>query len=152
MPNRVLSTAELEHANLLLREIRNRLQALAGDDANLLFAYRRKIAKELGYDERSKPMVRRQLKVLKRRLQDGLCAVCREPLPERYIVLESISGRGWLYRAEHEVNLRTLRQEGSDRARLPLKTADPSRPTSQSREQAERWACRLRVQPISKTL
>ncbi|WP_433966794.1 hypothetical protein [Tunturiibacter gelidiferens] len=54
MPNRNLDPEELKHANALLSEIRERLIALAGDDPLLLFAYRRKVVKELGYDERSK--------------------------------------------------------------------------------------------------
>jgi hypothetical protein len=64
MANRNLTLGELEKANLLLREVHARLKALAGDDADLVFAYNRKIAKELSYDERSKPMVRRKLKVI----------------------------------------------------------------------------------------
>ena len=79
MPNRNLSPAELQNANALLAEIRERLKALADDDAGLLFAYRRKIAKELGYDERSKPMVRRRLKTLKRRTQNGICRRLSHP-------------------------------------------------------------------------
>jgi UTP:GlnB (protein PII) uridylyltransferase len=90
MPNRTLSTDELYKANALLLDIRTRLRSLAGDDANLLFAYRRKIAKELGYDERSKPMLRRRLKAQKRKEQGGLCAVCSKALPEKYAVLDRI--------------------------------------------------------------
>jgi hypothetical protein len=90
MPNRNRSPAELQNANALLAEIRERLKALAGDDAGLLFAYRRKIAKELAYDERSKPMVRRRLKALKRRSQNGICPSCREKLPAKYAVLDRL--------------------------------------------------------------
>lgn len=90
MPNRTLLPDELQKANALLLDIRARLRALAGDDANLLFAYRRKIAKELGYDERSKPMLRRKLKAQKRKEQGGLCAICSKALPERYVVLDRI--------------------------------------------------------------
>ena len=52
MPNRTLSPDELLHANELLEEIRARLKSIAGGDSALLFAYRRKIYKELTYDER----------------------------------------------------------------------------------------------------
>ena len=55
MPNRTLSPDELLNANELLEEVRARLTSLAGDDSTLLFAYRRKIYKELTYDERGKP-------------------------------------------------------------------------------------------------
>ncbi len=91
MPNRILTPDELEEANALLRDIRTRLSALAGDDLDLLFAYRRKIFKELGYDERSKPMLRRKLKAQKRKEQGGLCALCSKPLAEKYAVLDRIS-------------------------------------------------------------
>src|SRR5947209_1847020 len=90
MANRNLSPTELDHANDLLRLIRSRLKELSGDDPELLFAYRRKIAKELGYDERSKPMIRRKLKALKRKEQNGRCALCPEPLPEKYAVLDRV--------------------------------------------------------------
>jgi ssDNA-binding Zn-finger/Zn-ribbon topoisomerase 1 len=54
----------------------------------LLFALRRKIVKELGYDERSKPMVRRALKRKMHKKQNGICPLCNEALPERYSVLD----------------------------------------------------------------
>jgi len=96
MPNRMLKPAELDRARALLVEIREQLVALAGEDAELLFAYRRKIAKELIYDERSPPMVRRRLKAQKRLDQEGQCARCREPLPEQYVVLDRIeAARGY---------------------------------------------------------
>lgn len=90
MPNRILDLAELAQANELLSEIRSRLVALANGDAELLFAYRRKIAKQLVYDERSAPMARRRLKAEKRRAQGGMCAICQELLPDRYTVLDRI--------------------------------------------------------------
>ena len=96
MPNRNLTLNELELARTLLKGIRNRLNALAGGDAELLFAYRRKIAKELVYDERSAPMARRKLKAQKRKEQGGLCARCREGLPEKYVVLDRVAAsRGY---------------------------------------------------------
>jgi ribosomal protein L44E len=88
MANRRLSPDELVLANALLAELRARMTALAADDAELHFALRRKIAKELSYDERSKPMERRRLKAQKRKDQNGFCAVCNRPLPARYTVLD----------------------------------------------------------------
>jgi hypothetical protein len=88
MPNRNLTPDELKLANELLTEIRNRLSLLAGTDLSLLFAYRRKIAKELGYDERGKPAERNKLKTLKWGAQDGKCAHCNEALPLRYSELD----------------------------------------------------------------
>lgn len=90
MPNRNLTPDELEKANTLLGEIRQRLDALSAGDRELLFAYRRKVYKELTYDERSKPMVRKKLKAQKRSEQDGLCARCRKSLPETYCVLDRL--------------------------------------------------------------
>jgi len=88
MANRQLTPEELESANTLLAEIRQKLVALSRGDKDLLFAYRRKIYKELTYDERSKPMVRRKLKEQKWKEQRGLCALCGKELPEKYTVLD----------------------------------------------------------------
>jgi len=88
MANRMLTTEELAHANALLDEIRARLQTLAKGDPALLFAYRRKVYKELTYEEREKPMVRRKVKAAKRVEQDGICERCKQPLPENYCVLD----------------------------------------------------------------
>jgi len=96
MPNRTLTTDELEKASVLLRDIRARLHALAGDDPDLLLAYRRKIAKQLVYDERSTPMLRRKLKAQKMGEQKGPCAVCSKRLPKKYVVLDRlIAARGY---------------------------------------------------------
>jgi hypothetical protein len=88
MPNRNLTADELIRANALLSDIRDRLVALAADDALLLFAYRRKIVKELGYDERSKPAARGKLKALKWGQQHGKCAHCGDDLPLPYSELD----------------------------------------------------------------
>lgn len=88
MTNRQLNNHEIAKANELLDEIRAQLQSLADDDQELLFAYRRKIYKELTYDERGKPMHRRRLKQLKRTEQEGLCTICGKELPEKYVVLD----------------------------------------------------------------
>ncbi len=90
MPNRTLDASELALASELLAEIRSRLADLAAGDPELLFAYRRKIAKQLQYDERSNPMARRVLKARQRKAQGGLCAICSEPLPEKYAVLDRV--------------------------------------------------------------
>jgi DNA repair exonuclease SbcCD ATPase subunit len=88
MPNRRLTAEELMEANRLLETVRARLHALAAGDPGLLFAFRRKVCKELSYDERDKPMVRRRLKAAKRREQGGTCPLCKKPLPEKYCVLD----------------------------------------------------------------
>jgi RNase P subunit RPR2 len=91
MPNRRLSPDELQRASALLEETRAKLDQLAVGDRDLLFAFRRKVYKELIYDERDKPMVRRRLKVLMRKRQSGLCPECKEPLPATYSVLDRIN-------------------------------------------------------------
>jgi hypothetical protein len=94
MANRRLSQAELTIANTILAEVRDRLKTAAGGDDALHFALRRKVFKELGYDERSKPMARRALKALKHREQGGVCPLCAGPLPERYCVLDRLEAIG----------------------------------------------------------
>jgi len=88
MPNRNLSSEELKRANELIGDVRNRLTDLAAGDPLLLFAYRRKVAKELGYDERGKPGARKMLKNLKWGLQNGLCAHCKKEMPIKYSELD----------------------------------------------------------------
>ena len=60
--------------------MRARLTALAAGDMELLFAFRRKVYKELTYDERGKPMARKRLKATLR----GLAALT-VPLGKRSI-------------------------------------------------------------------
>jgi len=88
MANRNLSAEDLKHANELLKDIRSRLDGLAGGDPLLRFAYRRKVVKELSYDERGKPGARGKLKALKWGLQSRLCAHCREEMPLKYSELD----------------------------------------------------------------
>ena len=92
MPNRNLSAEELLKANSLLVDIRTKMADLAGGDPALLFAYRRKIQKELSYDERGKPGHRKSLKAFKMGEQNSLCAICKKPLPEKYAVLDRLNG------------------------------------------------------------
>ena len=88
MSNRQLNPPELQKANRLLNRKRNKLKVLGKGDRELLFVYRRKIYKELTYDERGKPSIRRKLKDHKRKEQNGLCALCGERLPHKYVVLD----------------------------------------------------------------
>ena len=94
MANRRLSAAELAAANDILRSVRTGLATLSAGDPSLLWALRRKVYKELTYDERGKPMHRRKLKARKRGEQRGLCAACSEPLPENYAVLDRLEAMG----------------------------------------------------------
>jgi hypothetical protein len=88
MPDRNLTADELKLANELLSGIREQLIKLSKGDPLLLFAYRRKVTKELGYDERGKPMARRQLKALKWGQQNGKCAQCKQEMPLEYSELD----------------------------------------------------------------
>ncbi len=88
MPNRNLTDDELAQAHALLTDIRQRLNELSAGDPAVLFAFRRKIAKELTYDERGKPADRNKLKARKFGEQHGLCTECREPLPEKFAELD----------------------------------------------------------------
>ena len=88
MPNRNLNGDELKRANLLLAQTRKKLKSLSAGDPLLLFAYRRKVIKELGYDERGKPGVRARLKALKFGSQNGKCVHCGEELPLKYSELD----------------------------------------------------------------
>lgn len=91
MPNRRLTSEELEKLFApLLAEVRNRLVSLSGGDVDLHWALRRKLFKELSYDERGKPMQRRKLKEIKRAEQDNKCPLCCKTLPAKYVVLDRI--------------------------------------------------------------
>ncbi len=94
MANRRLSPTELADATQLLNRIRSDLGCLAATDAALLWALRRKVYKELCYDERGKPAYRRRLKQLKHHDQDGVCAGCRKLLPVRYAILDRLDAMG----------------------------------------------------------
>jgi hypothetical protein len=74
----------------LIAQVRERLRELSGGAEDLHWALRRKLAKELTYDERSKPMERRALKARKREQQQGLCALCKQPLPEKDVILDRL--------------------------------------------------------------
>jgi hypothetical protein len=67
----------------LLKKTKEELDLLSFGDPDLLFALRRKLAKELGYLERGAPMMRVKLKAQKMKEQNGLCAFCNRPLPEK---------------------------------------------------------------------
>ena len=90
MPNRQLAKDELLLANEILAELRVRIRSLAAGDEALAWALRRKISKELTYDERGKPMQRRILKLKLRVRQANRCAICGTNLPERGAVLDRI--------------------------------------------------------------
>jgi len=70
--------------------VREKLVHLARGDNELHWALRRKLAKELTYDERSRPGDRVKLKAFKRGQQDNRCALCSCDLPEKYAILDRV--------------------------------------------------------------
>jgi len=68
--------------------VEEELERLSGGDERLLWALRRKLAKELVYLERSTPAARSKLKIQKRMEQKGICPVCNERLPEKNAELD----------------------------------------------------------------
>jgi hypothetical protein len=91
MRNRNLTPDELKASNRLLKSVRVRLLKMSCDDPELLFAFRRKLWKELNQDERKKAGHRNQIKKLKRQEQNGLCPLCHEALPLKYCHLHRLS-------------------------------------------------------------
>lgn len=84
MPNPRLTLEQRNKLFLpLFEKIKAELELLSGGDQNILWALRRKIAKELIYLERGRPVDRRKLQNQKYAEQQGLCAICGERLPER---------------------------------------------------------------------
>jgi hypothetical protein len=89
--NRTLTDAELKELfQPLLTQVTTRLADLSRGDNDLLWALRRKLSKELSYQERGKPMARRALKVKKRQEQEGKCPICLLPLPSSGSVLDRL--------------------------------------------------------------
>ena len=97
MPNRKLTKTEIKDLfQPLYQMVTSQLLELSRADSELLWALRRKLAKSLAYDERGTPMHRRRIKILKRTEQQGLCAICREALPERDSILDRLEAmRGY---------------------------------------------------------
>ena len=89
MPNPILTAEQrLTLFQPLFASVLERLDELSAGDPNLLFALRRKLAKELQYQERGTPQHRGLLKSAKRAEQRGLCAICNESLPEKDTILD----------------------------------------------------------------
>ncbi len=91
MSTRKLTESEIDDLfRPLITAVRHKLQKLSKGEADLFWALRRKLYKELSYDERGKPMLRRKLKLVKRVDQKGKCANCGRRLPQNYTVLDRI--------------------------------------------------------------
>lgn len=80
MPSRRLTKDEAAKADALLVCIKAMVTDVAGGDPVLLFALRRRLFIRLMYWERGTPAERTRLKAAKHKAQDGLCAICGEPM------------------------------------------------------------------------
>lgn len=67
----------------LFERVKNDLEQVSKNDSRLLWALRRKLAKELGYLERGTPAQRNKLKSLMWKKQKGVCALCEKSLIEK---------------------------------------------------------------------
>ena len=83
MPNRRLTPSEIVSLNELQDVTVAALQFLAGDDPEILFALRRRSFTRLMHLERGTPAHRTKLKAEKWKAQEGLCAMCKEPMPQK---------------------------------------------------------------------
>jgi ribosomal protein L44E len=105
MANRLLTEDEIKSVfTPLIKLVRDELVVKANGDDNLLWALRRKLAKELVYDERDKPMVRKKLKLKKKLDQLNKCAECFEELPSTGTVLDRLEAM----KGYNEENTRVL--------------------------------------------
>jgi len=77
----------------LFKKTKEELDRLSSGDADLMFALRRKLSKELMYLERGVPIIRVKLKAQKRKEQNGLCAVCMKALPEKGAELDRFEAK-----------------------------------------------------------
>jgi hypothetical protein len=80
MSNPTLSKEQLNEARKVLKDLMVRIHEISNGDERLVFAYRRKLYKELMYLERGKPALRRKLKELKYKEQKGVCTECQMAL------------------------------------------------------------------------
>ena len=84
MPNPQLSKAQRDDLFApLFEKLLADLASVSQGDSRLLWALRRKLAKELIYLERSTPAARTKLKAMKWQEQKGLCSICGESMPQK---------------------------------------------------------------------
>ena len=94
MPNpQLTSTQRAELFEPLFDQTILEMERLSNGDPDVLWALRRKLAKELTYLERGSPQIRGALKKKKMREQDGKCAICHQSLPEKGAELDRSNAR-----------------------------------------------------------
>lgn len=104
MPNPRLNETQLKQAHKLIARIRKEIKTLAKNNPEAIFAFRRKIYKELMYDERGKPAKRKKLKSKMRKKQKGICSICKQELPAR----GAVSDRGEAAKGYTEENVKLI--------------------------------------------
>ena len=91
MPNQQLTAEQRDSLfTPLFRRTKEELERLSAGDQRILWALRRKLAKELVYLERSSPAARTKLKAKKWVEQGGICPVCTQMLPEKNAELDRL--------------------------------------------------------------
>lgn len=94
MANPILTTDQREILfEPLYASVTKRLEELSAGNADLLFALRRKLFKELSYQERGSPMLRAKIKQQRRKMQSNICPVCNETLPESHAHLHRLEAK-----------------------------------------------------------
>ena len=89
MPNPQLTSEQRQQLFVpLFLHVKEELDRLSAGDPRLLWALRRKLAKELVYLERGTPSYRKRLKDKKYVEQVAFCAICGEILPFKEIELD----------------------------------------------------------------
>lgn len=74
----------------LFKRVKQDLQRASAGNKDVLWALRRKLAKELTYLERSTPMERRLLKALMYGKQNGKCAICKKGMERKNSELDRL--------------------------------------------------------------
>lgn len=88
MANRTLNEQQVKVAMEIVADVTARIHELAGGDEALMFAFVRKVSKELVYLERESPSKRKRVKRKVWKLQGEKCAECGNPLGFRYSVAD----------------------------------------------------------------
>lgn len=83
MPNRLLTKEEAAQADEMLARVKGMVEEVAAGDPVLVFAHRRRLWIRLMIWERGTAAERTKLKARKWEQQDGLCAICGEPMPQK---------------------------------------------------------------------
>jgi hypothetical protein len=91
----------------LFAQVITSLESYGENDLRLIWALRRKLAKELIYLERGTPSVRKKLKTFMWTKQKGMCSLCNKPMPEK----DSELDRTEAYLGYVEENVRLVHHE-----------------------------------------